>query len=184
MIGIFIGSFNPPTLAHLEICLKLQKDFKQIVFVPVNSREKYLVRMQDRINMLNIYTHEYSFLKVDSIMKNYSYFNERILFMLKKKYGDIKIILGSDILEKMDYFDNLDSLLKNYSFIVITRNLLIPSKIIKEKYSLYQDNFTILEYHRNISSSKVRYNLQNNASCDNLLHPKIEEYIEVHKLYV
>ena len=26
MIGIFIGSFNPPTIAHLEICLKLKNE--------------------------------------------------------------------------------------------------------------------------------------------------------------
>ena len=40
MIGLFIGSFNPPTRAHMDICLKLKNKFNKIVLVPVSSKEK------------------------------------------------------------------------------------------------------------------------------------------------
>ena len=41
-------------------------------------------------------------------MKNYSYLNYRIIDLLKKEYGDIGIIVGSDLLDKLDTFDNYD----------------------------------------------------------------------------
>ena len=37
MIGLFIGSFNPPTIAHLEIAQRLSNRYKKIVYVPVNA---------------------------------------------------------------------------------------------------------------------------------------------------
>ena len=40
MIGLFIGSFNPPTMAHLNISLLLLDKLEKVVFIPVNSKEK------------------------------------------------------------------------------------------------------------------------------------------------
>ena len=113
MIGLFIGSFNPPTLAHLKICLKLKKRFSKIIFIPVNTKNKDLVSLNHRINMLNLYKMQYPFLDIDSIMNDYSYFDYRILDLLKKKYGNVKIIIGSDILDNLDKYDNKDYILDN-----------------------------------------------------------------------
>ena len=71
MIGLFVGSFNPPTKAHLEICEVLKKYFSKIVLVPVNSKNKRLIDINERIYMLNIYKDKNDFLEVNSIMKNY-----------------------------------------------------------------------------------------------------------------
>ena len=119
MTGIFIGSFNPPTLAHLDIVLKLQHDLSKIIFVPVNSNEKHLIAINDRIEMLKVYTRKYSFLKIDDIMKDYAFFNYRFLDLLHKKYGDIALIIGSDLLKKIESFDNYLYILNKYSFIVL-----------------------------------------------------------------
>ena len=54
MVGIFIGSFNPPTRAHLGVAIQLKGRFKKIIFVPVNSKEKKLISLNTRIEMLSL----------------------------------------------------------------------------------------------------------------------------------
>ena len=184
MIGIFIGSFNPPTKAHYEICLKLQKKYSKIILVPVNSTSKHLVSIYDRINMLRVYTHKNPFLDIDDIMKNYSYFNFRVLDLLKNKYQKIDIIIGSDLLKNIKYFDNYEYILKNYHFIILTRDNHDVQKIIKENYLKYQDSFEIMEYHNNLSSSLVRERIKNKDNYKDFLDKDINEYIMKHHLYV
>lgn len=183
MIGLFIGSFNPPTIAHLKICLKLKKIYQKIVFVPVNSKDKNLIDIKKRIDMLSIYTHHYSFLEIDDIMNNYSYLNYRILNILRDKYHNVQIIMGSDLLEKLDSFDNYQELLDNYSFTIITREGFNPRKIIKERYSDYQNKFNIINFNNNISSSIVRELLKENQDTSMVLDPKIFKYIKENDLY-
>ena len=116
MIGLFIGSFNPPTKAHFEIAEKLKKRYQKIAFVPVNSREKHLIDFNNRLVMLTIFTRKDSSFIVDDIMKNYSYLNYRVIDLLKKKYHKIELIIGSDILEKLVSFDN-------YKYLLLIRRL-------------------------------------------------------------
>ena len=183
MIGLFIGSFNPPTLAHLKICEVLKNEFIKIIFVPVNSNDKNLVDISDRINMLNIYARKNPFLEVDSIMKKYAYLNYRIIDLLKLKYEDIKIIIGSDLLDKLSSFDNYEYLLKNYSFVVLERDGFPSLEIIRKKYYDYQNSFKIIPFHNNISSTLVRDKLIKKESLENILDSDVLEYINEHHLY-
>ena len=132
-MALFIGSFNPPTLAHLNIALSLKKCFHKIIFIPVNSKSKELVNYKHRVNMLSIYKKKYSFIEIDEIMKNYSYFDYRILDILNKKYHDNNVIIGGDLLKNLKYFDNYEYLLENYMFYVIKRGEDID-EIIKSDY--------------------------------------------------
>ena len=184
MVGIFIGSFNPPTLAHLEISILLKDQYEKIIFVPVNSKEKNLVSMQERINMLSIYERKYPFIKIDNIMDNYSYLNYRIIDLIKEKYNNIELIIGSDLLEKLDSFDEYMFLLKNYSFVVVTRSDIKVLDIIKKKYFNYQDKFHILNYTSNISSSMVRKLIKDNQDLKGVLDEDIIMYIKNNRLYV
>ena len=182
MIGIFIGSFNPPTLAHLGICQKLKPIFQRIVLVPVNSKDKELVSFTSRVDMLNILTRRYRFLEISDIMKNYSYLNYRIIDLLKNKYHNIGIIIGSDLLEKLDTFDNYQYLLENYIFYVIPRDN-DGEKIINQKYFDYQDKFKIIKFNSNISSTMARNNLKNNLDTKNILDKDVLSYIREKHLY-
>lgn len=183
MIGLFIGSFNPITLAHIEICLKLKDKFSKIVLVPVNSREKELININTRIEMLNIIKNKYPFIEISDIMKNYSYLNYRIIDILSDEYEDINIIMGSDLLEKFTNFDNYEYLLDKYSYTIIPRNNTDLKKVINDKYKKYQDKFYILDYYNDVSSSMVRNNIKNNERIDNLLDKDILDYIKVKSLY-
>ena len=183
MIGLFIGSFNPITCAHLEICLELSKQFSKIVMVPVNSKDKKLININYRIDMLNILKSKYSFLEIDDIMKNYSYVNYCIIDLLKEKYGNIKIIMGSDLLDKLDTFENFEYLLKKYSFVIIKRNKYDPDNIIRKKYLNYKNKFTIVDFNNSISSTLVRHLLKYNKSTKNVLDSSVLDYIKKHELY-
>ena len=182
MIGLFIGSFNPPTLAHLNICLKLKNIFDEIVFIPVNTNEKRLVSMYHRVNMLKIYTNKFAFLKIDDIMKDYSYFDYRILDKLREKYHDIKIIIGSDILNNLNRFSNKDYLLQNYQFVVVTRDNNV-NKILNDKYKDYKKYFEVYEFFSDISSTKARNLIKNNALTKDILDQDINDYIIKNHLY-
>ena len=92
--GIFVGSFNPPTKAHLEIAKLLynEKLVEKIVFVPVNNDKKDLVSIEHRINILNEYCNDFNYLEVSNIMKTYSNnFNYLVLEDLSIKYNDLYI---------------------------------------------------------------------------------------------
>ena len=182
MIGIFIGSFNPPTLAHLEICKKLKKEFNKIIIVPVNSRDKHLASFKDRVNMLNILTREYNYIEINDIMNNYSYLNYRIIDLLKEEYGSISIIIGSDLLDKIDSFDNYEYLLNHYSFYVLTRDNDV-NELISKKYFKYKDKFKIIEFNSNISSTMARCHINNNLDTKNILDRDVFNYIKEHNLY-
>ena len=182
MIGIFIGSFNPPTIAHLEICQKLKKYFSKIILVPVNSKDKYLVSFRNRFNMLNIIARGNNYLEISDIMNNYSYLNYRIIDLLKSKYGNISIIMGSDLLDKLSSFDNYVYLLENYYFYIITRDDK-TFDLIENRYYNYKDRFKIINYQSNISSTMVRNYLKNNQDTSNILDRDVLNYIKEHSLY-
>ena len=183
MIGIFIGSFNPPTLAHLSICLDLKNRYKKIVFVPVNSQSKYLASFNDRINMLSIYKRKYSFLEIDNIMHDYSYLNYRILDLLKKKYGNIELIIGSDILEKIPTFDNYEYLIENFKYLIVTRFKVDVEQIIKERFLDYQNNFKVFKFDSDISSTKARELIKKDEDTKGILDKDVYLYIKNKQIY-
>lgn len=183
MIGLFIGSFNPPTKAHLDICLKLKDSFKKIVLVPVNNNNKEVIDINKRIDMLNILKNKYSFLEISTIMKEYAYINYRIIDLLKSKYQNINIIMGSDLLEKFIKFDNYEYLLENYYFTIVPRNDIDVNKLINYKFKKYQDKFRILDYHSDISSTLVKKNLKENKDVKSLLDNDILRFIQSNHLY-
>ena len=183
MIGLFIGSFNPITKAHIEICDKLKDRFEKIILVPVNSNDKHLVSLKDRIEMLKIIVRKKSYLEISNIMKNYSYLNYRIIDLLNDQYKNINIIMGSDLLEKFDKFDNYNYLLEKYMFTIVPRDNIDVKKIINNKYQDYLDKFSILDYHSDISSTMAKECLKNNLDTKDILDEDILNYIKEHNLY-
>ena len=133
--------------------------------------------------MLNIIASKNDKIIVDDIMKDYSYLNYRIIDLLKDKYQNVSLIMGSDLLDKFDTFDNYEYLLNNNHFIIIERDGYLCSSIIEKKYASYQDKFTIINYHSNISSTKARNILRENGNIKNILDQDILEYIQKHDLY-
>ena len=183
MIGLFIGSFDPVTLAHINICLSLKNDFSKIVLVPVNSNGKNLIDINYRIEMLNIIKRKYDFLLVSTIMKKYSYLNYRIIDLLKEEYKNLNIIMGSDLLEKLDHCDNYEYLLKNYNYTIVPRGNIDTEELINNKYSKYKDKFRILDFNSDVSSTLAKKLLKENKDTSDVLDSDIYNYIRENNLY-
>ena len=126
---------------------------------------------------------KYPFLEISDIMDNYSYLNYRIIDLLKDKYGKINLIMGSDLLEKLDSFDNYNYLLENYTFTIIPRDKFDVESLINEKYYDYKDIFNIIDYQSNISATKVRELLKTKQDLSNFLDIDIYNYIKKNDLY-
>lgn len=78
--ALFVGSFNPPTLAHLNIIEKGAKLFDQlIVAVAHNHKKSYLFSVEERIELLRQITHKISNVKI------YSFSGLTINFANEKK---------------------------------------------------------------------------------------------------
>lgn len=184
-IGIFVGSFNPPTKAHFDISHYLYKEkiVDKIIYVPVNNKNKQLINLDKRIDMLNSCINEYSYLEVSEIMKDYNHFDYKVLVEFHKKYKNIYIIMGSDLLERLSSFSNYHEMLTNYHFIIIPRFNVNCLELIKKEYNNYKDKFIITSYSSNISSTLVKERIRNKKEISELVPKEIEKYIIKETLY-
>jgi len=72
MIVVFGGSFNPPTVAHIELAKQIidkAENVEKLIFVPVSTKynKEGLASDEERFNMLNTICNEYENLEVSSI---------------------------------------------------------------------------------------------------------------------
>ncbi len=173
--GIFVGSFNPITKAHLEIkdYLINNKIVDKIIYLPINNQRKKRLDINIRINMLNLIIDNFS--EIDNIMLNYDKFNYLVINELEKKYDNMYFILGTDVYKYFHTFDQYEELLKKYHYIVINRDDAIKTM---------DDNIIFVDYHNNISSTKVRELIRKKMDYSNYVDNRIEKYIKEHNLYI
>jgi len=188
-IGIFVGSFNPPTKAHLEIGkMVLKKNIvSEIIYIPCdNLIKKDLIDIKERYNLLKEMIKNKQNMIIDDLkLKNrHRNFTYKDIYKIKDKYlKELYIIIGSDLLDNLYNWKNYQDLLKNFNFIVINRLNSSDLDIIKNKYSKYNDKFIIINYNNNISSTKVREKIKNNEKLDDFLENNVIEYIKNNNLY-
>ena len=179
MKGLFVGSFNPITLAHEKIALDLIRDniVNYIYFVPVNSNKMDLVTIENRIEMINLIINDN-----EEVLDIYKFnceglFNYEVLNKIKTKYKITHIIMGSDLFLKIPTFKNYLKILKEFTIIIISRGDDIES-LIKDKYSSF--NIVFIKKNYKGSSYLAKKNLNNNL----YLNKKVLDYIKENKLYI
>ncbi|MBP5683998.1 MAG: nicotinate-nicotinamide nucleotide adenylyltransferase [Bacilli bacterium] len=179
--GIFVGSFNPITKAHLNIARHLyhKKIVNKIIFVPTVNNDKKLESLENRTNMINLVI-DNKHLVVSDIMNNYSKFNYQVINELKKDYKDLYLIMGFDLIKKFKSFDNYLDLIKDNHIIVVNRDSTYKEmyKYIHKEYNDYLNNFILIDYHSKISSSKWKY-----KKNDYIINRKVLDYIIDNNLY-
>ena len=184
-IGIFPGSFNPPTKAHCEIANLLYNSglLDKIVFIPVKNNGKNLISIDHRINMLKCYTDNFNYLEVSSIMEDYNKFNYCVIDKLSQEYSNLYIIMGSDLLERFHTFDNYLMMLEKYHFIIIKREDIDVLSLIENNYYDYRDKFIVVDYCNHLSSSLVRANINNSLVINKMIDSGVLDYIRDNELY-
>ncbi|WP_068472507.1 nicotinate (nicotinamide) nucleotide adenylyltransferase [Saccharicrinis aurantiacus] len=130
-IGLFFGSFNPVHIGHLALANYIveNSNLNEIWFVvsPQNPFKKSndLIDTKHRITMLELCVNNYSKFKVSAIEQelpspSYSYVTLRELRKLHPA-NNFSIIMGSDNLELLMKWKNIDEIIKNHKIIVYPR---------------------------------------------------------------
>lgn len=186
-IGVFVGSFDPITNAHLEIAnLLLKQDLVDtILLVPCNSF-KNTIDIKTRLDMINLICTDNiisSDIEIINGRRNFSYKN---MDEIKNMYPNDKlfIILGSDNLVNLNNWDNSEYLLSEYQYIVLERDNIDNKTVIDTFYYKHRKNIKVVKFNNNISSTLVRNNIKNNISISNLVDSRIESYIKTNNLYM
>lgn len=175
-LGIFVGSFNPVHIGHINIIKELleKKYVDKVYVVPTMSYwdKNNLIDIKDRVNMLKLVS-DYNII-IDDTSNNLTY-TYQILDKYKTLYPncDIKLIIGADNLVNLDKWMNYKKIL-NCGVIVIGRNKLDISEYLK-------DNIIITDISEiDISSTEIR---NNKEKRDKYLDSKVLKYINDNRLY-
>lgn len=176
-LGIYIGSFNPVHIGHIDVVNYLLKNnyLDKVLIVPTLEywNKSNLVPLNDRINMLKFFENE--LIKIDTKYNNYQYTYE-LMQALEKEYNDtLYLILGADNIINLDKWKNYKKLLK-YNIIVLERDNINILEYTKK----LDGNFIIIDDYPfiDISSTEIR-----NGKGNKYLDLKVLNYIKENKLY-
>ena len=179
-VGLYFGSFNPVTYAHLDTAESSLKYVDEVWFIvsPENplKDKSTLCGENHRLEMVNIMIKNNRRLKscdIEFSMKRPSYTIDTI-HLLEQKYPEYEfyLIIGSDAINTMTRWKNYEELIK-YPIIGFIRD----GEEIKEKVTI------TLVSNLHISSTDIRNRLKAGLSCNGLTKPEIIDYIKKNKLY-
>ena len=179
-LGIFIGSFNPPHIGHLDMINYLlnKKYVDKVLIVPTGNYwdKTDLLDINKRIDMLKFYENDK--IKIDTTNNNYKY-TYQLMRKLKDDYNDFQLylIIGADNIINFNKWGNYLELL-SYDIIIMKRNNIDISKYT----SKLNGKFTIVDDYKfiDISSTKIRNNIY---LYKKFLDSNIYKYIVENKLY-
>lgn len=185
-IGILGGTFNPIHLGHLILAeevadqLKLDKVIFVPAYLPPHKDDTEIISAQHRFKMIKLAIRDNRRLAVSDTeikRKGLSYTIDTIL-EFKKIYPhyELYFIIGSDLLNYLDSWKDLDEILKLVNFVVATR----PGyPLEKLPLSVYKLQIRAID----ISGYQIRQAIKNNLSFRYLVPQEVYCYIIKHQLY-
>ena len=191
---VFQGTFNPIHKVHLEVAkfAKEYYNFERILFIPAyipphKSVDKNLAL--HRFNMVKLAISEYNGFDISDIeykREGNSYTYNTIL-ELRKAYNitdeKTNFLIGTDAFIKIRTWYKTDKLKELVHFIVFKRTNEFNKDDFNELRGFgYDFEFAPMNYI-DVSSTRLRENLGNGISINDMELPKIREYIKEHGLY-
>jgi nicotinate-nucleotide adenylyltransferase len=188
-IAIFGGSFDPVHKGHIEIaklaCLSF--DLQKVIFVPAWAAPHKLLHFaspESRLALLKIALSDFSDFAIDlfEFEKKDKVYTYQTLDYFQNKYPSsrIQMIIGSDSLNALCAWKNIDYIVSKYEFIVAKRegvSISADGKMLR--HCIFIDK-EIPE----ISSSNIRRLIeQGDPQAALFLDPKVYEYIIKNKIY-
>ena len=177
-LGLYVGSFNPVHNGHIKVINYLIDNNlvdKVIVLPTPNYWDKQdIIDVKDRINMLKFFENEN--IIIDSIHNNYPY-TYQVIDSLRKDYkdDDFYLVMGSDNLEKLHLWKNIDKILEN-KIIVLRRGDTPIDEYLKRfdrNKFIIVDDFEYLD----VCSTDIRNGIYND------IDDRVIEYIKRNNLY-
>lgn len=182
-IGFFGGSFNPPTIAHLEIVKIALKEFNldKIVVVPMGDKyeKKDLIPFKYRFNMLELMFKDYDNVEIWELQVNQQ---ERLYAIdtfeiIDEKYKNDErfFIMGLDNFVNIKNWKSSKKLIENRKYIVFKRNN------ISDKY-ISNENIQFFDVKKNISSTIARSKIKNKEDLSDYLESSVINYINENRI--
>jgi len=182
---VYGGSFNPPTLAHIEIIKRLLALYPQasMIIVPVGDdyRKKELASFEHRYRMLELATKDIDNLMISTIEHERPY--QGTLATLKELEvidQELLFVIGSDNLVHFDQWINYQELLSSYPFIVMNRFGYMTKEEADLMFQEIPHKFIFLDFDYPISSSDIRHHID---LYKKHLDEDVYLYIKNHHLY-
>jgi nicotinate-nucleotide adenylyltransferase len=185
MVLVFGGSFNPPTLAHQKIIIKLQETYpnQKIILLPVGDdyKKQDLVPFCHRLNMLNLLVKDFSNIITSDIESKRPYGGTlKSLDELSKEFSDIHFVIGADNLLDFRTWIEYEKLLAKYPFIIMHRKQGLAKQETKAMMKNFKHTFCYLSFDEDISSTEIRRNIH---KAEEKLTPSVYQYIIENHLY-
>ena len=186
-IGVLGGTFDPVHIGHLILAEEAvnQLGLDRLIFVPTNQppHKDYspLADAEDRFIMIKLVVEdnpsfEVSRVEVDRAGKSYSV---ETLKRLKEKYGsedEIVLLTGSDSLDELSSWRQIDEVLRLCRFVVAGRPGYSLGKLPPGAESI-----SIAPV--NVSSTEIRRRIKQGESIHELVPDKVRKYILEKELY-
>lgn len=194
VIGVFCGSFNPPLYSHFSLAQQLlNENVDKIIFVPVSNKynKNGLILDEYRYEMLKLVCDKNTNFEVTNIEFNLSRqpYTLETLQKLQTKYPEyeIRLIIGTDNLRKLDSWYKIESLLEQFKIIVLARDEDNIDEIISKHKLLLKYKSNIIKSNSkirtNLSSTLVRDLIKSGKGIRYLLPDEIIDYINRNNLY-
>lgn len=192
-IAIFGGSFNPPTIAHINLAKQIldkMKNIEKIIFVPVSTKynKQGLAPDEDRLELLKTICQDHPNMEVSSLELNSprQLYTIETLKIMQKQNPDktIYFIVGTDNLKELETWHAANEILQQFKIIVLERDNDIMEKIISNSLFLkqYRESFIKLKFNKiKLSSSYIRQKVQMGEEIKELVPEKI--YKDILRIY-
>ncbi|MDR2860516.1 MAG: nicotinate-nucleotide adenylyltransferase [Elusimicrobiota bacterium] len=188
-IAVFGGSFDPVHKAHIEIACLAMKEFslENIFFVPAWTaphKKGHFASPKQRLEMLEIALSKFPEFEISlyEIGQKEKIFSYQTLDHFKETYpnDEIFMIIGSDSLNDLPAWKNIDYLAKKYRFIAAPR-----SGALADQNAKYLDRCLFIDRtFENISSTQIRNLISaGDIKAKDYLNEEVYEYIKQNGLY-
>ena len=195
-IGLLGGTFDPIHNAHIQTALFFYGYLRldKVIFIPTNvppHKEKLSSTTAiDRLEMCKIALKGYPKFEVSDIeiLRGGASYTFETLHELRKVYNDgvFYFILGADMFLTIDKWKKPEEIFDHAVLCVVKRNNI--NKEILLEYSKRIEKLgaksIITDFKPdNISSTEIRYRINENKDISNLVPYEVKEYIYKNKLY-
>ena len=193
-IAVFGGSFNPPTVAHIDLAKQILSKIdgiEKVIFVPVSTRynKNGLAPDEVRLGFLKRICQNYSNIDVSNIeiKSPKQLYTIETLRCIKEKYQckNIYFVIGTDNLKELETWHEPEKILTEFKIIVLERGQDNAEQIIQDSPFLnrFKTSFVKMDNIQKIdlSSSFVRSQIKTEKPIKGLVPEEIEE--DVRRLY-
>ncbi len=188
-IGVYVGCFNPIHNIHLKIAEHFLKNnlLDKVAFVPAGDsyEKKGLAGGFHRLNMIRLATaHNPALLVSDIEIQHKKLSTFKTLSYFKSEYpnDEICLIMGTDNLKELYWWENAKNLIENFKIFVLTRNDMTTSD-----FPEYANNKNIIfvDFNIKMSATSVRndFEVKNFKQAKSKLNTNVFQYILKNKLY-